>query len=438
MNRDLGARLPVAAQIINNNCDELRMLGRLTGFHGAHVADELIRRGQCLDSTESLRSQFWRTLSERQAAERSQGLDNVLRIAGVDQQEADKSWSLGRLIRSHLTGRREDGQFERELDDFVSERVGSIPNGSWAPLGLLFNAAGHQRDFAVGGATEAGPLVSSERRYGPDPMREASNLISLGANVITGLRADLSLPEFVSTTAPAWLGEQGTATTITETTRARLLSPKRTAVRIVTSRQAVIQAPEALDRILARQFTEALFAQLEVGACNGSGTGNEPLGIRNTPNIGAVAGGNDGATLTYLHLADLEQKPMTANCPMTGTSGYLVNSGTWRYCRTLARGSGLPFALGDDRRLLGHPVRASNALPSNLTKGSSGAVCQSLIFSADWSQLTLGIFGGGADVTVDKFSKSDVGGVVITASLFCSCAALRPASFATMDDAKLS
>jgi hypothetical protein len=45
------------------------------------------------------------------------------------------------------------------------------------------------RDFNVGTSTEAGKLVSSECSYGPDPMRAASNLIDLGANVIAGLKS---------------------------------------------------------------------------------------------------------------------------------------------------------------------------------------------------------------------------------------------------------
>lgn len=433
MDRTLNARLPLMAQITNKNCEELRLLGKLAGFHGERVADDIISRGgNVLNDTESMHSDFWRTLGDRQAADRSRGLDAVLLTAGVDQREAERGWSLGRLIRGMVVQRWDDSRFEKELSDHVQQRTGSVPNGAWAPLGLLF------RDFNVGTSTEAGNLVPSNRRFGPDPMRAASNLIDLGANVITGLRGDLSLPEFVSTTAPTWIGELGTATTITETTRSRQLSPKRAAARIVTSRQAILQSPEALDAVLARQFIEALFASLEVGALNGTGSGNEPLGIRSTTNIGSVAGGTDGALLTFAHICDLEKAPLAANAPLTDRSGYLVNPNTWRYLRTLVKGSGLPFVLGDDRRVIGHRALPTTALPSNLTKGASGAVCSSVVYSADWAQLTLGIFGGGVDVTVDRFTKADVGGVVITATLYASCAALRPASFATMDDAKLA
>jgi len=432
MDRTLSARMPLAAQVINANCDELRMLGKLAGFHGERLADDLISRGKALNDRESLHGDFWRELGERQAADRARGLDAVLLTAGVDQREAARAWSLGRLISAMVVQRWDEAPFEKELSEHVQQRTGSIPNGAWAPLGLLL------RDFNVGTSTEAGNLVSSERRFGPDPMRAASNLINLGANVISGLKSDVSLPEFVSTTAPGWLGETGTATTITETTRARLLTPKRTACRIVTSRQAIIQSPESLDALLTRQFTEALFATLENGALNGSGSGNEPLGIRNTSNIGSVAGGTDGALLTYAHLCDLEKAPLSANTQLTDQSGYLFNANTWRYLRTLAKGSGLPYVLGDDRRVLGHRALPTNALPANLTKGASGAVCSSVVFSSDWSQLTLGIFGGGVDITVDRITKADVGGVVITAALYASCAALRAASFATMDDCKLA
>ncbi|MBN8452209.1 phage major capsid protein [Accumulibacter sp.] len=436
MDRTLPGRLPIAAQIIDHNCQELRMLGRIAGPTGERVAADLIGAGRALGDGDAVQAQFWRELGERQANERARGLDAVLMTAGVEQREAESGWSLGRLIRSLFDGGHSQAPFERDLDAHVARRTGSIANGAWAPLGLLLNAG--YRDFNVGTSTEAGNLVANERRYGPDPLRAASNLVDLGASVITGLRAELSLPEFVSTTAASWLGELGTATTITETTRSRLLSPKRCAVKIVASRQAILQAPEALDLVLAKQFIEALFAQLEVGALNGTGSGNEPLGVRNTTNIGSVAGGTDGALLTYAHLCDLEKAPLASNAPMADRSGFLVNPNTWRYLRTLAKGSGLPFVLGDDRRVLGHRTKPTTAMPANLTKGASGAVCSSLTYAADWQQLTLGIFGGGVDVTVDRFTKADIGAVVIAAQMYCSCAALRPASFATMDDAKLA
>jgi len=432
MDRTLPGRLPIAAQIIDHNCQELRMLGRIAGPTGERVAADLIGTGRALGDGDAVQAQFWRELGERQAIDRARGLDAVLMTAGVEQREAERGWSLGRLIRGMVQQRWDDARFEKDLSDHVQRRTGSIPNGCWAPLGLLL------RDFNVGTSTEAGNLVSSERRYGPDPMRAASNLVDLGASVIAGLKAELSLPEFVSTTAASWLGELGTATTISEATRARLLSPKRSAVKIVASRQAILQAPEALDQVLAKQFIEALFAQLEVGALNGTGSGNEPLGVRNTPNIGSVAGGTDGALLTYAHLCDLEKAPLASNAPMTDKSGFLVNPNTWRYLRTLAKGSGLPFVLGDDRRVLGHRTKPTTAMPANLTKGASGAVCSSLVFAADWQQLTIGIFGGGVDLTVDRFTKAAEGGIVVTAQMYCSCAALRPASFATMDDAKLA
>lgn len=59
---------PIAAQIVNNNCQELRLLGKLAGFHGERLADYLIIRGKALNDRERLRADFWRDLGKRQAA----------------------------------------------------------------------------------------------------------------------------------------------------------------------------------------------------------------------------------------------------------------------------------------------------------------------------------------------------------------------------------
>ena len=91
--------------------------------------------------------------------------------------------------------------------------------------------------------------------------------------------------------------------------------------------------------------------------------------------------------------------------------------------------------VGGDRPLLGYRAGVSNILPGNLEKGTSGAVCSSVLYSADWSNLVIGIYGGGVDLNVDRITLAAEGKVRITAALLVGVGVAQPAAFAKMDDA---
>ena len=72
-------------------------------------------------------------------------------------------------------------------------------------------------------------------------------------------------------------------------------------------------------------------------------------------------------------------------------------------------------------------------MPSNLVKGSSGAVCSSAIFSSDWSMFVLGLFGG-QDITVDPYTLATTGQVRITLNQFFDWLCRQPGAFSSIDD----
>ena len=81
----------------------------------------------------------------------------------------------------------------------------------------------------------------------------------------------------------------------------------------------------------------------------------------------------------------------------------------------------------------GYRAAVTNNVPSNLTKGTSTTVCSSLLFSADWSMTTIGLFGA-PDVTVDPYTKADTGQVKITLNQFADMQHRQPAAVSKSDD----
>jgi len=156
--------------------------------------------------------------------------------------------------------------------------------------------------------------------------------------------------------------------------------------------------------------------------------------VRSTAGIGTVAGGANGAQLAWSHLLDLEHAPAVANAPEQ-FSGYLVNAKTRKWLKSTVRASNLPFMWdGGERPLNGHPAAVTNFVPGDLVKGSSGAVCSSLVYSSDWSTLMVPIFGV-PDITVDPYSKATTGQVRIFLNIYMAAGVLMPSAFAKMDDA---
>jgi HK97 family phage major capsid protein len=261
----------------------------------------------------------------------------------------------------------------------------------------------------------------------------------LGATFLPGLKVTTELPRFSSTDDAEWKSEVAAAPAILTQTGKAILTPKRVAATAVLSRQALLQSAPELDAALGRQLSKALWEQVEDAALNGDGLADNPVGIRSTAGIGSVVGGAAGALLTYQHLVDLEAAPALDNVAETETAGFLVNAATRKYLRTKARGTGLDYIWENGPRpLLGYRAAVSNLAPSDLDKGSSTGVCSAVLYSANWSELFLGVYGPGVDLTVDRVTLADVGKVRITASVYVGGAVNLPEAFACMDDALLA
>ena len=416
--------------------DELHALGALTAeFGGELLALQVSRSGVRDKKTEFLR----RLRASAQDRQLARAADSLL---GVEEQREASGFSVLRACRTMLEENSRNGRLEADVSALVANRTGTVPNGVWLPLQIAARSL-ESRDFNLGSATQAGALIGAARDAAgsltADPLRRCSVAAALGATLITGLRDPMNLPAFSSSTSLTWPGEIGAATSIAETTGGHDLTPVRCAATLTLSRQAVIAAQPQVDAVIARHLTQACFEQLEVGIFTGDGTSNAPTGIRATAGVNSVAGGTDGATLTWAHLADLEAAPGLANAPVTELSGWALNPATAKFLRKTLRSTYLGHMWeGGDRPLMQHRAGITACLPSNLSKGASGNVCSALVYSTDWSSLVLGIYGAGIDLTIDKVTLASVGQVRITAALHAGMTVIRPAAFAVMEDAKLT
>jgi len=89
-----------------------------------------------------------------------------------------------------------------------------------------------------------------------------------------------------------------------------------------------------------------------------------------------------------------------------------------------------------DGMVNGYMAALSNYIPSNLVKGTSGAVCNAMIFG-DWSQLEIHRWGA-IELVVDRITKATSGQVQVVVNDFANVLNVRPTSFSKCLDIKLS
>lgn len=324
---------------------------------------------------------------------------------------------------------------EAAAEIYRSSGVVHDASGSPIPWSIL------TRDFSMGVASEAGNLADAAARpleYLRDPLRAALSLGKLGALVTPGFKSNFAIPRFTTDVSAGFVTETGATSESQPGTGLVNFAATRLGGYVEVSQASLISGGPAIEAWLTRCLRGIVIAQLESGAINGSGSGSNPLGVRNTGSIGSVVGGTNGALLNWSHIVDLENVPGLANADESEFGGYLVNTKVRKHCKITQKAAGLPFIWeSGPQPINGYRAAVSSNVPGNLTKGTSTGVCSSVIFSTDWSTLLVPIFGA-PDILIDRRTLASTGLVRIIINVWAASGVLQPANFSVMDDALTS
>jgi HK97 family phage major capsid protein len=306
-------------------------------------------------------------------------------------------------------------------------KIGGAANGTWVPFLAL------TRDLTV---SNSGAILGSGMQSSIVPaLAPVSAVIGAGATVLNVAQSDvIRLPAIDQPVNPsgAWIPEGGTYAAAEPQFRQIEIQPRTLAVKLFISRRLLMSATPDVEREVRRHLLEALMGELDRIAIAGSGLGNEPVGLLNNPDPPVVEAGPDGAALTWDHITQLEFEVASRSGDIT-SGAFLTNAAVLRKLRRTRRGSGLDYIMENSINLLGHPVRVSERVPNNLTKGT-GTNLSAIIFG-NWSDLLVVFWGPQAvDVLVDSVTRSKDGLVIVTARLDVGFAPLHPGSFAIMKD----
>lgn len=257
---------------------------------------------------------------------------------------------------------------------------------------------------------------------------DASVLSRLNATTFTNIQGNLSFP--VQTTKPA-IQER---TEIEELDDTEVLfdqiamSPKRRGVSIPYSIQFLRQSSISVEAFLRQQILNAFGQKADVEVITAL------LAAITTGNGNIVLGDTNGAAPTYANVVNIEGKVDVANALTGNSMAYLTNSKvktTLKLTQKFASTNGMPV-WENGNELNSYPAVVSNAVPSNLTKGTS-SVCSPIIFG-NFSDLYVAQWGP-IDFVVNPYSLDKKAQIRVTANTFWDIKVARLASFAGMKDA---
>lgn len=290
-----------------------------------------------------------------------------------------------------------------------------------------------------------------------DLLRNATSVMRAGAKVIPGLTGPVAFPKQTGAATGTWVAENPgsdmarSAPAFTTVS----LAFKTIQSAVAVSRQALFTAAGGnydLEQIIREDLARVIALAIDLGALNGSGTG-QPLGILQDTSVGAAGTlGTNGGTIAWTNVVDLETTVGAANA--VGRMSYLTNSKQRGRARNIAvlaatnsgipvwqgspsfpdAGGGTSFPPGGDGIVNGYPAFVSNQVPSNLTKGTATTICSAWVFGA-FEQILVGMFGAGFEVLVDPYTLKLQNMIDLTAWNFVDVADRYPVAFSTLKDA---
>lgn len=367
-------------------------------------------------------------------------------ISGSGDDRLDQAlgeFSLRRAILAQVPGHTEDCGRERELSAEIARRAGRTFQGIAVPL-AVFHQRIEPRDrerlerrVVTTAAPVGGPgsnIIATDYMGNMfiDRLRAALRVRQLGATVLSGLVGNVDIPRLKASATAGWVAENAALSATDQEVEKITLTPKHAGALTEFSRNMLLQSSPDIETLIRSDFAAILAEAVDRVAIKGGGS-NEPTGVLGTSGIGAVAMGTDGGVITWPKIIDLIAEAEIDNA--FGTA-FMTNSKVVKSARKASKVASTDsvMIMESPSELAGYPLASTNLVPSNLTKGSSGAVCSALLFG-NWADLILGYWSE-FDLLVNPYESTaySKGNVQVRGMLTMDVDVRHPESFAAIQD----
>lgn len=379
------------AEVERKRVSDLMALGERFG------AGDLVR--QFIDDNKTA-AELQTEILERMHGKQGKPLSEQKRDAGIGLTGAEISqFSLMRAIRALLPNAtqadKEAAAFEFECSRAAEQSYGRTAQGILVPSDVL------NRAFEKGGTTTSGASIVAEDHRADmfvDMLRNRTTIMGLGY-VMGGLVGDVDIPKQTAGSTAYWLGEDEEVTGSNPNTTQLKASPKTVGGRVEITRKLLQQSSPAAEDLVWNDLNRSIALKIDHAAYYGTGSANQPLGLKNISGINAV---NFAATNpTFAELVQMESEISSDNAD-ANSMAYVFNALMRGHAKTTAR-----FGTGTESTIW-EPGNTVNGYRTEITN----QIADGDVFFGNFADLIIALWGG-LDITIDPYSSSAKGGVRI-------------------------
>ena len=303
-------------------------------------------------------------------------------------------------------------KIERE-QAMLAERAGAPAKGVYVATELFEQRAAQTTATAAAVAPES---------FRPDLFTSAltnTAIVSrLGATTLTGLTGDVVIPRETGSPNVGWVNEDEALPIDGASFDSLTLTPHHVGVITELSRQLLQQSSPQVEGLVRQLMSRNVALEIDRAAIAGSGTGAEPLGLINDPNVPTVPFDTDLFTTT----ADMIAAADVAN--ISDSRAFLSTNGVRATAMKLRDADGHPITIAETFH--GEQAFFTNQAPANLGVGTD----ENGLVYGDWSDLLIGIWSQ-LDILVNPYAETaySKGNILVRAMATVDFGVRRPASF---------
>lgn len=388
------------------------------------ACQDVAQRKTLAEETDALGNECF----EAQAYEKGQRALANQRVLSPKEKEEIRQFSISKFLREaqhdNLTGIEAEMAKEGEAE-FKRSGINPAANSVYIPSIAL-------REYYDTNATESGygDAFKEEKFFSYEGKLRGEMLAArLGVNFIDNLTGNLNI--VTGGADAAWVAEDVAATKAKPAYAKMTLSPKRLQVLQGVTYDLIHQNSKSVDALIMADMVKAHAAALDAAIFAGSGSSGQPTGVLGRAG-NTVAIGTNGGAITYAKLVEMEQLVGEDNGLLDGSLAYVSNAKVMGKLKTIPQVQGYPWYLLNEGKVNGYPFFMSNALPSNLTKGT-GSNLSAAIFGP-FSQVICGTWGGGLQFIIDPYTAKASGVLEVTAIAYHDVAVRHADAFAKIVD----
>ena len=293
-----------------------------------------------------------------------------------------ETFSLLKAVRAIANNQ----QLDERSQQVVNAGIAEMRKSGQSYSGQIILPVEERADVQATVADHGQEIVAEDKLNILAPLRDKLVLSAAGANFMTGLVGNVSIPTYSGSTV-GWAGEVDAAKDGAGTFGEVELSPKRLTAYVDISKQFLIQDSVSAEALLRKDIVDALSNKLEatiLGAVAGDAT--KPAGLF----AGVTA---DTAAITFADILKMEQTLEEKN--VGGNIKFIASPAAKAVLRTTAVGG-----TKSDLRML----MEGNEIDGISTLVTNGMTSKGLILG-NFNDLVIGQWGG-IDLTVDPYTQA--------------------------------